>query len=128
MTRSTSFIILAGAALFAAASAAADVPLSGNQALASARTALLRHGWKPRALARFMPGDAMDIFRSNGYTETEQCSHEEYSCVLDYVNEHGSCLRVIVDYATLKPLHAWISSWTNECPNPELLKAPPAAT
>ncbi|MGE5625751.1 MAG: hypothetical protein ACM3ZT_09415 [Bacillota bacterium] len=115
-------------AVTATAQAAKSVPLAKNLALDKAKAALRAQGWKPRAFARFIPGDAMDIFHANGYTETEQCSNEEYSCVLDYADAHGACLRVMVSYSTLKPLHAWVDHWTSECPNPEMLKAPGAAT
>lgn len=123
MTRSASLIILVG---FAVATAQAAAPISKTTKLEKARVELRAAGWKPRSFARFAPSDAMSTFHDHGYTETEQCSNEEYSCVLDYVSDKGACLRVVVDYSTLKPLHAWVSSWTNECPNPELLKAPPA--
>ena len=111
-----------------AASAQAAVPISKTMKLEKARVALRAAGWKPRDFSRFAPSDAMDIFRGLGYTETEQCSNQEYSCVLDYVNASGSCLRIVVEYSNLKPLHAWVGNWTSECPNPEQLKAPPEAT
>ena len=109
-----------------AANAQAAVPISKTMKLEKARVELRAAGWKPRDFARYAPSDAMSTFHDHGYNETEQCSNQEYSCVLDYVNANGSCLRVVIEYSTLKPLHAWVSSWTSECPNPEQLKAPPA--
>ena len=124
MKRFAPFFILAGAGLLAAASAYASpaVPIVKDQALPHARANLLKDGWKARKFQRVVSSDAMDTFRAAGYTETEQCAKDEYFCVLDYVNAHGACLRVIVDYSTLAPLKGWVSSWTFECPNPELLK------
>lgn len=124
MKRYASLVTLAGAVLLAAVSvqAAPSVPLVKDMTLASARANLLKQGWKARKFQRVIPSAAMDTFRSAGYTETEQCGQNEYFCVLDYVNEHGTCLRVIMDYSTLAPLKGWVSSWTFECPDPELLK------
>ena len=116
--------LLTGIAYFAATSVYASpaVPIVKDQALPQARANLLKDGWKARKFQRAESSAAMDTFRAAGYTETEQCGKEEYFCVLDYVNAHGACLRVIVDYSTLAPLKGWVSNWTFECPNPELLK------
>jgi|GEM_PF-3950162 len=129
MKQSASLITLAALALLVSASAyAARVTLARGEQLTKARPELLQQGWKPRKIERYAPSKTMDAFRNAGYLETEQCANDDYLCVLDYVNAQGACLRVVVNYNTLEPLRPWVTSWTFECPNPEILKAPAAQT
>lgn len=125
MTRlAASLVIACAAALAAAAHAAPPVPLAKNQPLATARAKLMQAGWKPDRMDYHATDEASTAFARAGYTETEQCSSIEPFCVLDYSDGHGTCLRVTFDYATLKPLKAWVTNWTHECANPARLLKP----
>lgn len=126
MTRSAASLLIACAAALAAASALAapPVPLATSQPLATARAKLIQAGWKPDKLIDGATDEAFTTFWHAGYEETEQCGSTEPFCVLDYNDGRGACLRVIFDYATLKPLKAWVTSWTHECVNPAMLVKP----
>jgi hypothetical protein len=120
-----SLVIACAAALAgASASAAPRVPLAKNQSIVTARAKLKQAGWKPDKV-KYQGLDAPFVaFRQAGYTETEQCAADDSFCVLDYSDGHGNCLRVMFDYNMLKPLKAWVTSWTHECPNPAMLIKP----
>ncbi|HSC48571.1 MAG TPA: hypothetical protein VLG68_10845 [Gammaproteobacteria bacterium] len=126
LLRAAALLTVACAAAFAGASASASppVPLAKNQSITTARAKLMQAGWKPDKLNDGATDQAFVTFRSAGYTETEQCGSTEPFCVLDYNDGHGACLRVIFDYATLKPLKAWVTNWTHECVDKTMLAKP----
>ena len=125
MTRPAASLLIACALFIAtAAHAAPPVPLAKSQDLVAARAKLIQAGWKPDKIIFSTADEAFNTFRKAGYDETEQCGSTEPFCVLDYNDGHGACLRVIFDYATLKPLKAWVTSWTHECVDPAMLVKP----
>lgn len=126
MTRTAVLLVIACVAAFTGASASASppVPLAKNQSIVTARAKLKQAGWRPQKMKYQGTDDAFLGFWAAGYHETELCGSDDSFCVLDYTDGHGACLRVMFDYGALKPLKAWVSSWTRECPNPAMLVKP----
>jgi hypothetical protein len=126
VTRPAASLVIACAAALAGAAAwaAPPVPLAKNQSIATARAKLKQAGWRPLKMKYQGTDTAFMDFWYAGYTETEQCAADDSFCVLDYTDGHGNCLRVMFDYGALKPLKAWVSSWTRECPNPAMIVKP----
>jgi len=126
MTRPVAPLVIACVAALAGTTAWASppVPLAKNQAIATARAKLKQAGWRPMKIKYQGLDTAFVAFWQAGYTETEQCASDDAFCVLDYSDGHGNCLRVMFDYNMLKPLQAWVTSWTRECPNPDMLIKP----
>ncbi|WP_047238337.1 hypothetical protein [Chromobacterium subtsugae] len=87
--------------------------LKKDQSFKSARTSILKHGWKPvkNPDPSTLFGVDKMLYRA-GYKEVNACAMDIAQCALLY-KRSGQCLSLFIHGETIADMT--VVSWTNEC-------------
>jgi hypothetical protein len=91
-----------------------------GEALVSARSNLIKQGWKPTRMHTSDGYEYSGVERelaARNFLELDTCSFDSSRCILFY-SKKGACLRVDTMGEQLKDMA--VTQWTDECPDAPL--------